>query len=66
MICGHKKNSNNDNQCPKCNGFYEEGERSVFPSRGKEVFFFFVILVLIFQKWSTESEPFSIGMSLYV
>ena len=28
--------------------------------------FFFVILVLSFQKWSTESEHFGIGMNLYV
>ena len=32
----------------------------------KERSVFFVILVLIFQKWSTESEHFGIGMNLYV
>ena len=26
VICGHEKSSDNDNQCPKCNGFYKEGE----------------------------------------
>ena len=26
-ICGHERSSNNENQCPKCNGFYKEGEK---------------------------------------
>ena len=26
VIRGHDKSSNNDNQCPKCNGFYKEDE----------------------------------------
>ena len=26
VICGHEKSSDNDNQCPKCNGFYKGRE----------------------------------------
>ena len=26
VICGQEKSSDNDNQCPECNGFYKEGD----------------------------------------